>query len=142
MGDLNLNYATLFVARLTKRIVAENLVEVFSTFGHVSSARIIPQNNNQISNYGFVVIEVAGAAKALQSVITMDNVRLLVLISDGEPSERSKRIEMRKQRKKFYESKRQMTRRINRLRSSNPDQYNKKNKDYSESSSSPSSDKE
>ena len=96
-----------------------------------------------LSNYGFVEMDVAGAAKALQSVITMDNVRLLVRISDGEPSERSKRIEMRKQRQKFYESKRQMTRKINRLRYNRSDQYKKAdNSDDNEGSSSPSEDKE
>ena len=141
MGELN--YATLFVARLTKKVCAENLAEVFGTFGHVFNARIIPQNKNQLSNYGFVEMDVAGAAKALQSVITMDNVRLLVRISDGEPSERSKRIEMRKQRQKFYESKRQMTRKINRLRYTRSDQYKKTdNSDDNEGSSSPSEDKE
>lgn len=115
------NCATLFVARLSKRVIAENLVEVFSSFGHVFNARIIPQNSNQLSNYGFVEIDEAGAAKALQSVITLDNIRLIVLLSSGEPSEHSKCIEMKKQRRRFYEMKRKMTRKKRKDDSDDPE---------------------
>lgn len=104
--------ATLFVARLTKQVTAENLIQVFSTFGRVYKARIIPVEFNEQFNYGFVEAEPCVLQQACASIITLFDVKLIVKPATGQPSERSQTIEevkknfarrtVRKFRRKLY----------------------------------------
>lgn len=85
--------ATIFVARLAKQVTAENLIQVFSTFGRVYKARIIPAEFSDLFNYGFVEAEPCVLQQACASIITLFDVKLIVKPATGQPSKRSQAIE-------------------------------------------------
>lgn len=102
IGCVNINRKCMQLAvfHLHKHVTTELLYECFSLAGEVYDAHIIPDRSNPQWNYGFVTMRRAVAIDCVyHKRIEILGQRVFVTFAEGEPSERSKRIETYKKRR-------------------------------------------
>lgn len=87
---------TIYISRLSKNVKAEHLIMLFSSLGRVYQARVIPQMSNENFNYGFIEVEESLVRTILSKTYELDGYKLIVKESTGEPSMRSKAIDLYK----------------------------------------------
>ena len=95
-------FTTLYIRNLPHGTRREMLIEIFSNFGTVKSARVIERPCKNLPWYGFVDLDFDAASRASKAIITLQNRQLYIYFARTQPSIHSEALQEYRDMKRTY----------------------------------------